>query len=88
MLIEMRYGRIWKCCVRSVIECILYVLSTETVAYYINYSKFDKHQDLFFVFQGILVMEYPNSVTDMYHNHCVINVMNSVCVFSLHFLQN
>ena len=29
------------------------------------YSKFDKHQDLAFVFHGILVMEYPNSVTDM-----------------------
>ena len=26
---------------------------------------FDKHQDLFFVCQGILVMEYTNSVTDM-----------------------
>ena len=32
---------------------------------FIYYSKFDKHQDLIFVFQGILVMEYPNSVTDM-----------------------
>ena len=32
---------------------------------YIHYSKFDKHQDLIFVFQSILVMEYPNSVTDM-----------------------
>ena len=34
-------------------------------SYGIYYSKFDKHQDLIFVFQGILVMEYPNSVTDM-----------------------
>ena len=32
---------------------------------YIFYSKFDKHQYLIFVYQSILVMEYPNSVTDM-----------------------
>ena len=54
----------------------------------IYYSKFDKHQDLIFVFQGILDMEYPNSVTDKKHNHCVLNVMNFVCIFSLHFSQN
>ena len=43
-------------------DCLQYHFIRVTGLIY--YSKFDKHQDLIFVFQVILVMKYPNSVTD------------------------